>query len=75
MQLKLNKYVAVFDHIDQALIALSATSSGLSIIWFKTTVSGPVGVASASPSLIFSLTTGIFKKLLNIARTFKEKAW
>ena len=29
---KLNKYVAVFDHIDQALIVLSATSSGLSII-------------------------------------------
>ena len=28
---KLNKYVAVFDYIDQALIALSATSGGASL--------------------------------------------
>ena len=29
---KVNKYVAVFDYIDQALIVLSATSGGVSII-------------------------------------------
>ena len=31
---KLSKYVAVFDYIDQALIVLSATSGGVSIISF-----------------------------------------
>ena len=33
----------------------------------------PVGIASATFTLIFSLTTGISKKLLNITRK-KEKA-
>ena len=54
---KLSKYVAVFDYIDQALIVLSATSSGVSIISFTTIVGAPVGIASTSLTLIFSLTT------------------
>ena len=33
----------------------------------------PVGIASASFTLIFSLTTGIVKKLLNITRKKKKK--
>ena len=33
----------------------------------------PLGIASASFALIFSLTTGIIKKLLNIARNKKKK--
>ena len=33
----------------------------------------PVGIASASLNLIFSLTTGIVKKLLNITRNKKKK--
>ena len=33
----------------------------------------PVGIASASFTLIFSLTTGIVKKLLNITRNKKKK--
>ena len=65
---KLSKYVAVFDYIDQALIVLSATSSGVSIISFTSIIGAPVGIASASFTLIFSLTTGITKKLLNITR-------
>ena len=39
---KLSKYVAVFDCIDQALIALSAKSGGVSIISFTSTVGAPV---------------------------------
>ena len=70
---KLNKYVAVFDYIDQALIVLSATSSGVSIISFTSIIGAPVGIASASFTLIFSLTTGIVKKLLNITRNKKKK--
>ena len=70
---KLNKYVAVFDYIDQALVVLSATSGGVSIISFTSIVGAPVGIASASFTLIFSLTTGIVKKLLNITRNKKKK--
>ena len=69
---KLNKYVAVFDYIDQALIVLSATSGGVSIISFTSIIGAPVGIASASFTLIFSLTTGIVKKLLNITRKKKK---
>ena len=69
---KLNKYVAVFDYIDQALIVLSATSSGVSIISFTSIIGAPVGIASASLTLFFSLTTGIVKKLLNITRKKKK---
>ena len=65
---KLSKYVAVFDYIDQALIVLSATSGGVSIISFTSIIGAPVGIASASLTLFFSLTTGIVKKLLNITR-------
>ena len=39
---KLNKYVAVFDYIDQASIVLIARSSGVSINSFTTIVGAPV---------------------------------
>ena len=73
---KLSKYVAVFDYIDQALIVLSATIGGVSIISFTSIVGAPFWIASACLTLFFSLTTEIVKKLLNIARKKKkEKAW
>ena len=65
--------MAVFDYIDQALIVLSATSGGVSIISFTSIVGAPVGIASASLTLFFSLATGIVKKLLNITRNKKKK--
>ena len=70
---QINKYVAAFDYIDQALIVLSAASGGVSIISFTTNVGAPVGIASASLTLFFSLSTGIVKKLLNITRKKKEE--
>ena len=66
---KLSKYVAAFDYIDKGLIVLSATSGEVSIISFTNIVGVPVGIASASFTIIFSLTTGIVKKLLNIKET------
>ena len=71
MQWKI-KYVTAFDYIDKILIVLSATSSGVSIISFTSIVGAPVGIASASLTLFFSLTTGIVKKLLNITRNKKK---
>ena len=68
------KYVAAFDYIDKILIFLGATSGGVSIILFMSIVGAPVGIANASFTLIFFLTTGIVKKLLNI-RQKNDKAW
>ena len=64
----LSKYVAVFNYIDQGLVALLETSGGVSIILFASIVGAPVGIASARLTLFFSLTTGIIKKLLNITK-------
>ena len=69
---KLGKYLNAFDYIDKILIVLSATSSGVCIISYASFVGAPVGIASASFTLIFSLTTGIIKKLLSIARNKKK---
>ena len=52
---KLSKYVTIFDCIDKILIILSATTGGISIISFTTTVGAPVGIASASFTLVYSL--------------------
>ena len=53
---------------------MSATSGGASIISFTTVTGAPVGIASASFTLVFSLTTGIIKKFLQITRN-KKKTW
>ena len=68
-----NKYVTTFDYIDKILIVLSATRSGVLIISFTSIIGVPVGIASASLTLIFSLTTGIIKKLLNITKNKNKK--
>ena len=60
----LSKYVATFDYIDKILIILSATCGGVSIISFTAVAGAPVGMVSASFTLIFSTTTGIIKKII-----------
>ena len=70
---KLSKYVTAFDYIDKILIVLTATFGRVSIISFTSVVGAPVGIASASFTFIFSLTTGIIKKLLSITRNKKKK--
>ena len=51
---KINKYVTAFNYIEKIL---SATSSGVSIISFTIIAGAPVGIASASLTTIFALTT------------------
>ena len=50
---KLNKYVTTFDYIDKILVVLSATTGEVSIISFTSIIAAPVGIASASFTLIF----------------------
>ena len=70
---KLSKYVNAFDYIDNVLIALSAASGGVSIISFSSVIDAPVGIASASITLIFPVRTGIVKKLQSITRNKKNR--
>ena len=72
---KLSKYVTTFDYIAKMLIVLSATTGGVSIISFTSVVGAPVGIASASFTLIFSLTTGMVKKLLSKQETRRKSMW
>ena len=52
---------------------MSATSGEGSFIYFTTVIGALVGIASASFTLTFSLTTGIIKKLLSTTRNKKQK--
>ena len=71
---KLSKYVAAFDYIDNILIVLSATTGGVSICSFTSIVGAPVAIVSASFTLIFCLSTGITKKIVNITRKKRRKS-
>ena len=70
---KLSTYTAAFDYIDKILVIISAKSGGVCIIFSVSVVGAPIGIAGASFTLIFSLTTGIIKKLLSITRNKKKK--
>ena len=70
---KSSKYVAAFDYIDKILIVLSTKSGGVCIFSSVSVARAPVGIAGASFTLIFSLATGIIKKLLSITRNKRKK--
>ena len=70
---KVSNYVAALDYIEKIFIVLSATSGGVCIIFAVSVVGAPIGIAWASFTLIFSLTTGIIIKLLRITRNKKKK--
>ena len=72
---KLSKYTAALDYTDKTLIVLSATSGGIGIISFTNVIGIPAGVISASLTLVFSLTTGIIKKLLKETRKKTKKRY
>ena len=64
MSKKLTKYIAAFDYIDKTLTVLSATSGEVFIISFISVIGAPAGIASASFTVVFSLATGMIKKVL-----------
>ena len=70
---KLSKYTAALDYTDKTLTVLYATIGGISIISFTNVIGIPEGVISARLTLVFSLTTGIIKKLLKETRKKKKK--
>ena len=70
---KLSKYATTFNYIDKNLIAINATTGGVCIISHTTIVGAPIGIASAGFTFVFSLATGIIKKLLKTTRNKKKK--
>ena len=71
MSKRISKYIACCGYFDNFLIVLSATSGSVSITSFATVIGTPVGIAS--PSLTFSLSTGVLKKMLKRTRDKKKK--
>ena len=63
--------MTAFDYRDKILIVLSTTSSGAFIISSASVGGTPVGIASVSFTLIFSLATEIITKILSIKRSKK----
>ena len=71
--IKLSEYIASFDYFDKSLIVLSAKRGSISIASVSTVIGAPVGMASASFSLEFSITTGIVKELSKTTQNKTKK--
>ena len=69
----IKKYIVAFDYADKLFITLSVSFSTLSIASYATVVGIPAGIVGASLTLIFTITTGVVKTLLNITRKKKKK--
>ena len=69
---KVNKYVTTFNYIDKILIVLNATTGGICIVSRASVVGAPLGIASAGFTILFSLVTGITKKLLKKTKNKKK---
>ena len=69
---KISKYIVAFYYADKLFITLSASFGTLSIVSHATVVGIPVGIAGASLTVIFTVTTGVVKKILNIMRKKKK---
>ena len=70
---KLNKYLVSFDYLDKIFIALSASFGTLSIGSYASVVGTPAGIAGSSVILIFTISTGTSKALLNVTKKRKTK--
>ena len=73
MSKSLSKYTASFDYFHKSLIILSLATGSISIASFATVIGAPVGIMSASCSLVFSITTDFVKKFLKTIRNKKKK--
>ena len=69
----MSKYVTAFNYIGKILIVLNAATGRVCITSHATVVGAPVGIAGAGFIIVFSLATGIIKKLLKTTRNKKKK--
>ena len=67
------KKLVSFDYLHKIFITLSASFGTLSIASHATVVGIPVGIAGASLTLIFTISTGINKSLLKLTKKKKKE--
>ena len=70
---KISKYIVTFDYADKIFIGLFVSFGTLSLVSHATIVGIPLGIAGSSLTLIFTISTGIIKKLLYITKKKKKK--
>ena len=70
---KLNKYIVIFDYLDNISIALSASFGTLSIASYASVVGIPGGITAASLTLVFTVGTVISRSLLKLTKKRKKK--
>ena len=70
---QISKYIVAFDYAHKVFIILSASFCTLSIASYATVFGIPAGIAGASLTVIYTVTTGVVKTLLNIMRKKKKK--
>ena len=70
---KLNKYIVGFDYLDKIFITLSASFGTLSVASHATLIGIPAGIAGASLTLMFRISTDINKSLLQVTKKKKKK--
>ena len=70
---KLNKYLVSFDYLDKIFITLSPSFGTLSIASYAAVAGIPVGIASSSLTVIFTIGTGLNNSLLQLTKKIKKK--
>ena len=69
----LNKYVAALNYADKTLLVLLGARTGFLLSSFTTVIGTPVGIASASISLVSVISNGIFNIFLKTIGKAKNK--
>ena len=64
MSKTLSKYIHALDYAGKTVPVLSAACSGASICSFTTVMGIPLGISSASVSLVFLISNGTVKMIL-----------
>ena len=70
---KLNKYIVTLDYLDRIFITLSASLGTLSVASHAMVIGIPAGIAGVCLTLIFTISTGINKSLLQLTKKRKKK--
>ena len=65
---KLNKYIVTLDYLDKIFFTLSASFGTLSVTAHATVLGIPLGITGASLTLLFTISTGINKSLLQLTK-------
>ena len=70
---KLKKYIVGFDYLDKIFITLSASFGTLSVASHATVIGISAGIAGAYLTLIFTISTGINKSLLQVNKKKRKR--